>query len=165
MDTKHEIPYLSEEQLASLIEQIEQTDGECVPAPKMLEQQVFGKICEKEQVDSMEERKRRKQKELRGYTLRVAFSAAASIAVLLAFSAVQQKTMILPETGSQQVWQEREDVQEKQLEQQKEYEKEKEAWVNREEKRKEAFETRGEEKDTILDGLGNIISEMRRKTK
>lgn len=168
--------YLSEAQLQSLIDEIEQTDGEYVPSPVSVEEQIWRKLARElppeagkatsgmiqQSVfpeDRMEDRIRRKRKELRRYTIRVALSAAASIAILLAFPLIQQTNLMWPQNGEQQ-------MAERMQRQQKEYEKEKQVQESRDEKRREKFENRGEDREVFSrDGFESVISMMRRITK
>lgn len=171
-----EIPYLSDDELRALIDEIEQTSGEYVQAPGSIEEQVFAKTAPEKSAKAvperlpdgehretarprpvlLEDRIRRKKRELLRYTLRVALSAAASIAILLAFPLVQQTNVTVPqgrESQTEERWQE-------------EYEKEKQGKEKRDARRREEFENRGERDDTSMwDGLENVMSIMRRITK
>lgn len=167
-----EIPYLSEDKLLSLIEEIEQTDGEYVSAPASVEEQTLKRLEQRmlpveagekrktlQKTISLEDRMRKKRRELQRYTLRVALSAAASIAVLLAFPLVQQTNLVQPQEGELR-------MEEKLQRQQEEYEKVKQAQEIRDEKRREKFESRGEGSEAFWqDGLENVISVIRRITK
>lgn len=169
-----EIPCLSDDELRALIDEIEQTSGEYVQAPGSIEEQVFAKIAPEKSAEAMpdgkqreteaarlrpllpEDRICRRKKELLRYTLRVALSAAASIAILLAFPLVQQTNVTVPqgrESRTEERWQE-------------EYEKEKLGKEKRDVRRREEFENRGERDNTSMwDGLENVMLIMRRITK
>ena len=153
MDTKHEIPYLSDDELMSMIDEIEHTQGEYVQAPDMLEEQVFLRIAPRETI-SLEERRQRKKRELQRYTLRVALSAAASIAILLALPLVQQNGVVTQDQTQEQ------QAQENAQRQKQQFEKTIQERQSVDEQRRQAYESRGEEKESMLDGLGNFLSEI-----
>ena len=136
MDTKHEIPYLSDDELMSMIDEIEHTQGEYVQAPDMLEEQVFLRIAPRETI-SLEERRQRKKRELQRYTLRVALSAAASIAILLALPLAQQNGVVTQDQTQEQ------QAQENAQRQKQQFEKTIQERQSVDEQRRQAYESRG----------------------
>ena len=114
MDREREIPYLSDEELMSLIDGIEQTPGEYVRAPEYMEERILAAVSEEreeeggkklteplESVPAPREKPPQevpaeirsfaaKKKELRRYSIRVMASAAASIALLLTLPVVSE---------------------------------------------------------------------------
>ena len=172
MDTKHEIPYLTQDELLSLVEDIETTPGELVQAPAHLEEQILAKLPVGERLPepaardaaaapkeperaagdkkivSLADARIRKKQELRRYSLRVMVSAAASIMLMLVLPFVSQNvTLPASQEAQQEAGEELSGLEQRRAErEQQAAERERESYEEQKAKYEKAQEARASER-------------------